>query len=76
MSAGKLWKKLAGLRAIGPYLAIELFLPGGSLLALLLWLSQRARNVDSHRRHAAPARDAAPKVEPEGNPLAFPATNA
>jgi len=26
------------LRNLGPYLAVELILPGGSLLALLLWL--------------------------------------
>jgi hypothetical protein len=26
------------LAAFGPYVAIELFVPGGSLLALLLWL--------------------------------------
>ena len=25
-------------RALGPYLAIELVLPGGSIVALLLWL--------------------------------------
>jgi hypothetical protein len=25
------------LRALGPYLAIELLLPGGSIVALLLW---------------------------------------
>ncbi len=25
-------------RALGPYLLVELVLPGGSLLALLLWL--------------------------------------
>jgi hypothetical protein len=37
--------RLAGLdrlvgraRALGPYLAIELLLPGGSVVALLLWL--------------------------------------
>ena len=29
------------LGALGPYLAIELIMPGGSLLALLLWLYQR-----------------------------------
>jgi len=29
------------LSALGPYLAIELLLPGGSLIALLLWLYQR-----------------------------------
>ena len=26
------------LRALGPYLLVELILPGGSLIALLLWL--------------------------------------
>jgi hypothetical protein len=25
------------LRSLGPYLAVELFLPGGSIVALLLW---------------------------------------
>jgi hypothetical protein len=29
---------LAAGRTFGPYLAIELVMPGGSLLALLLWL--------------------------------------
>jgi hypothetical protein len=28
---------LRGVRSLGPYLAIELFLPGGSIVALLLW---------------------------------------
>jgi len=27
-----------GVRALGPYLLVELILPGGTLLALLLWL--------------------------------------
>lgn len=31
------------LRGLGPYAAIELILPGGSLLALLLWLWRRRR---------------------------------
>lgn len=40
------FSRLVGqLRAFGPYLAIELVLPGGSLIALLLWLYQRNRNV-------------------------------
>jgi hypothetical protein len=31
--------RLAGrARSLGPYLAIELLLPGGSVVALLLWL--------------------------------------
>ncbi len=28
----------ASLRALAPYVLVELILPGGSLLALLLWL--------------------------------------
>lgn len=34
------WARLLGpqLRALGPYMAIELVLPGGSLIALGLWL--------------------------------------
>jgi hypothetical protein len=31
-------KVFAAGRTFGPYLAIELLLPGGSLVALLLWL--------------------------------------
>jgi hypothetical protein len=31
------------LRRFGPYAAIELLLPGGSLLAILLWLYRRNR---------------------------------
>jgi len=37
-------KKLVhGLRRAGPYVALELFMPGGTLLALALWLSQRRK---------------------------------
>ena len=45
--AGWLARGLAGLRELGPYAAIELVLPGGSLLALLLWLYRR------HKRQAS-----------------------
>jgi len=34
---------LAGLRQLAPYAAIELLLPGGSLIALVLWLSRTGR---------------------------------
>jgi hypothetical protein len=34
---------IAGLKQFGPYAAIELLLPGGSLIAILLWLHQRRR---------------------------------
>ena len=39
-----LWLKrgLALLRSVGPYAVIEILLPGGTLIALLLWLSRRA----------------------------------
>jgi len=35
------FKLLAQLRALSPYLAVELLLPGGSLIALALWLYNR-----------------------------------
>ena len=30
-------------RSIGPYMLVEMLLPGGTLIALLLWLSHHAR---------------------------------
>lgn len=42
---------MAAGRTFGPYLAIELLLPGGSLLALLLWLYRTyARASNSQAR--------------------------
>jgi hypothetical protein len=32
---------VAGLKEVGPYVAIEIILPGGTLIALLLWLYRR-----------------------------------
>ena len=43
-------KVIAAGRSFGPYLVIELLLPGGSLVALLLWL---------YRTYARPANSAA-----------------
>ena len=44
-------KLMAVGRAFGPYLAIEILLPGGSLLALLLWLYRTyARPANSQAR--------------------------
>jgi hypothetical protein len=40
---------VAQFRSLGPYLAIELILPGGSIVALLLW----AYRHRSAARHAA-----------------------
>ncbi len=39
---GHLW---IVLKAFGPYAAIELILPGGSCLALLLWLYRRHKRL-------------------------------
>ena len=41
MSTARISDFLTRLRQAGPYLAIELLLPGGTMIALLLWLSQR-----------------------------------
>jgi hypothetical protein len=39
---------LAGVREFGPYAALELLLPGGSVIAVLLWLYRRHRRVEVH----------------------------
>jgi hypothetical protein len=36
---------LAGARELGPYAAVELLLPGGSVLAVLLWLYRRHKRT-------------------------------
>ena len=37
-------KRIArGLRKVGPYMAVELLLPGGTLIALLMWAAQHQR---------------------------------
>ncbi|MEN3355922.1 MAG: hypothetical protein V7640_4080 [Betaproteobacteria bacterium] len=49
---------LPTLRSAGPYLLIELLLPGGTLLALLLWLSQgfaQGKFAIVHERDVAPS---------------------
>ena len=45
--AGRLARGIALLRAVGPYVAIELILPGGTLLALLFWLYRRYQRGES-----------------------------
>ena len=41
------------LRDLGPYAAIELLLPGGSVIALLIWLYRYRANA-GQRRHEFP----------------------
>jgi hypothetical protein len=43
----KLLKRgLAGVREFGPYAAIELVVPGGSVIAVLLWLYRRHKRIE------------------------------
>lgn len=44
MSAARIQSIIAGARALGPYLLVELVLPGGTLIAALLWLAQQWRD--------------------------------
>jgi hypothetical protein len=39
---------LVGVRALGPYAAVELLLPGGSVVAVLLWLYRRHKRIEAH----------------------------
>ena len=43
--AKRLVSALATLRALAPYAAIELLLPGGSLIALVLWFYRRYKKA-------------------------------
>jgi len=55
---------LQGARDLGPYLLVELLLPGGSLIALGMWLFRRRdkKGKDDARiaHHPAAVPDAAP----------------
>lgn len=42
------------LPRIGPYVVVEIVLPGGTLLALLLYLLRRRRRVNGVQPHGAP----------------------
>ena len=46
--AGWMGRVVALLKGLGPYAAIELLLPGGSVIALLLWLYRRSRKAAAH----------------------------
>lgn len=43
-----LQRGLAGLRELGPYAVAELVLPGGTVIAVLVWLYRRHRRVEAH----------------------------
>ena len=54
--------RLAGvLRALGPYAAIELILPGGTLIAVAIWAIRHRRSIAARARRAG-ARTTAPDL--------------
>jgi hypothetical protein len=54
---------LRSLRSLGPYLAIEVLLPGGSIIALALWTYRRRRAARSDAgATSAPATSAEPRA--------------
>jgi len=40
---------MTGLRELGPYALVELLVPGGSVLAVLIWLYRRHKRVEEVR---------------------------
>ena len=58
MKAARWVSMLKALRRAGPYLLVELLLPGGTLVALLLWLSNgagRGNFAPLHQAEISPA---------------------
>ena len=50
------------LRGLGPYAAIELLLPGGSVIALLIWLYRHRANAGQRRHEFPPTSERAAAV--------------
>ncbi|MGH8140813.1 MAG: efflux transporter outer membrane subunit [Steroidobacteraceae bacterium] len=44
-ASGWMTRGVAGLRELGPYALVELLLPGGSLLAVVIWLYRRHKRL-------------------------------
>jgi hypothetical protein len=44
---------LPAVRAIGPYALLELLMPGGTILAILLYLYRRRRDTSAGASHPA-----------------------
>jgi hypothetical protein len=42
---GSIARMLGAIRSLGPYVAIELILPGGTIIALALWAYRNRRSV-------------------------------
>ncbi len=52
-------KVASGVRSLGPYAAIELLLPGGSLIALSVWAYRNRSQLASRLRRPAPVQPTA-----------------
>ena len=61
-----LWLKrgLALVRSVGPYALIEILLPGGTLIALLLWLARRGAFSTGRSIELMPAHYAKQLINP------------
>ena len=44
---GWMTRGTAGLRELGPYALLELVVPGGSVIAALLWLYRRHKRLEA-----------------------------
>ena len=45
MMLDRVKEMLPAVRALGPYLLVELILPGGTLVAAMMWLAQHWRRA-------------------------------
>ena len=54
MNALNLKTVLQSVRSLGPYVLIELLLPGGTLIAGLLWLAQHVRRRQDWKTRPRP----------------------
>ena len=64
MYARRLNDLISHWRALGPYVLVELLLPGGTLIALLLWIAQRLSQVGMGFMPPRPADVAAISAPP------------
>jgi hypothetical protein len=61
-------RRLSGLLDLAPYALIELLLPGGSLIALCLWLYRRYKKSAAVPTSRTEAPDSVPRLEQRWSP--------
>ena len=74
MKAAPIRKSLTALKAVGPYLLVELLLPGGTLVAFILWLSQRftrGGRIGGMHRYFSREKSQRPAIEAKPHPVAY-----